>query len=42
MTSDISDIFSRFYLRVEDYNLAGLNKNVAEQILNGYLKAAVS
>ena len=42
MTSDTSDIFSRFYSRVEDYKIAGLSQSVVEEMLNGYLKAVIA
>ena len=42
MTSDIADIFTRFYLRVEDYKIAGLEEEMANEMLNGYLKQTIS
>ena len=42
MTSDVSDVFARFYLKVDDYKLAGLDEEVVAEMLNGYLKATVS
>ena len=42
MTSDISDIFTRFYLRVEDYKIAGLEEEIANELLNGYLRQTLS
>ena len=42
MTSDFNNIFSRFYLRVEDYKIAGLEEEIVKQMLGGYLRAAVS
>lgn len=42
MTSDISDIFTRFYLRVEDYKIAGLEEEIANELLNGYLRQTIS
>ena len=42
MTSDFNNIFSRFYLRVEDYKIAGLEEEIVKQMLSGYLRAAVS
>lgn len=42
MTSDIADIFTRFYLRVEDYKIAGLEEEIANELLNGYLRQVIS
>ena len=42
MTSEFQDIFSRFYLRVEDYNIVGLEENVVKEMLTGYLKAVAA
>ena len=42
MTSSFEDIFSRFYLRVEDYKLAGLDEEVVNEMLGGYLKSVIS
>ena len=42
MTSEFQDIFSRFYLRVEDYNIVGLEEDVVKEMLTGYLKAVAA
>ena len=42
MVSTFEDIFSRFYQREQDYNLAGLEEDVAKEILNGYIKSVIS
>lgn len=42
MTSDIADIFTRFYLLVEDYKIAGLEEEIANELLNGYLRQTIS
>ena len=42
MTSETADIFSRFYARVEDYQIIGLDQNIVEEMLNGYLKTTIS
>ena len=42
MTSATEDIFSRFYTNVEAYKIAGLEQQVAEELLNGYLKKVIS
>lgn len=42
MTSDYNDIFSRFRLRVKDYDMVGLEENIVKEMLNGYLKSTLS
>ena len=42
MTSDFDNVFSRFYLRVKDYELIGLEENLVKEILSGYLKSTLS
>lgn len=42
MTSEYSDIYSRFYLRVEDYNIVGLEKKLVENMMNGWMKSVLS
>lgn len=42
MTSDYEDIYSRFYLRVEDYNIVGLEKKLVENMMNGWMKSVLS
>ena len=42
MTSNLSAIFSRFYLKITDYHLAGLEEDVAQELLGGYLRSAIS
>lgn len=42
MTSDIESIFSRFYSRVEDYKIAGLEEEVANELLSQYLRQTIS
>jgi len=42
MTSDYSDIYSRFYLRVKDYEMAGMTEMLANEMLNGYLRSTLS
>lgn len=42
MTSEFNDIYSRFYLRVEDYNIVGLDKNLVKEMMNGWMKSALS
>ncbi len=42
MTSDINEIYSRFYLRVEDYNVVGLEENIVKEMMNGWIKSTLS
>lgn len=42
MTSAYEDIYSRFYLRVEDYNIVGLEEKLVKQMMNGWMKATLS
>lgn len=42
MTSDYADIFTRFYLSVKDYEMAGMTEKLATEILNGYLRQTIS
>lgn len=42
MTSEFDNIYSRFYLRITDYNLAGLSENIASEMMNGWMHATLS
>lgn len=42
MTSDFSDIRSRFYLRVEDYKITGLDEEIVNEMLSGYIRSVIS
>ena len=42
MTSEVQAIFSRFYLRVTDYHLTGLDESLVNDMLSGYMKAVIS
>ena len=42
MTSDFESIYSRFYLRVKDYEMTGLDEKLVNEILLGYLKSTLS
>jgi hypothetical protein len=42
MTSEYSDVYSRFLLRVADYNLAGLDESVANEMMNGWMKSVLA
>ena len=39
---EFADIYSRFYLRVKDYETVGLNEQLVKEILKGYLKSTLS
>lgn len=42
MTSEFDEIYSRFYLRVKDYETSGLEEKLVKQMLLGYLKSTLS
>lgn len=42
MTSEYTDIYSRFFLRVKDYEMSGLDEKLVNEMLNGYLRSTVS
>ena len=42
MTSEYESIYSRFYLRVTDYNLAGLDEHMAKEMMNGWMHSTLS
>jgi len=42
MTSEYGEIYSRFYLRVKDYEMVEIGEKLANEILNGYLRSVVS
>ena len=42
MTSEFDEIYSRFYLRVKDYEMVALDESLAKEILNGYLRSTLS
>lgn len=42
MTSEYNDIYSRFLLRVTDYEFAGLDEKLAQGMMNGWMKATLS
>ena len=39
---EFSEIYSRFYLRVKDYEMIGLDEQLVNEMLNGYLKSTLS
>lgn len=42
MTSEFDELYSRFYLRVEDYNIVGLEEKVVTNMMNGWIKSTLS
>ena len=42
MTSEFEEIYSRFYLRITDYGLAGLDEKLANEMLYGYMLEVIS
>lgn len=42
MTSEFSEIFSRFYAKITDYNLVALEDDIVEEMLRSWLKYAIS
>ncbi len=42
MTSEYSSIYSRFLLRVTDYEFSGLDEKLAQEMMNGWMKSALS
>ena len=42
MTSTYEDIYSRFYLRVTDYELAGQSEKIVKEMMNGWMKSVLS
>ena len=41
MTSEYNSIYSRFLLRVTDYEFAGLDEKLANEMMNGWMKAPI-
>lgn len=39
---EYNEIYSRFYLRVKDYEMTGLSENLVKEMLNGYLRSTLS
>jgi hypothetical protein len=39
---EFDDVYSRFYLRVKDYEMTGLSEKLAKEIMSGYLKSTLS
>lgn len=42
MTSEFAEIYSRFYVRVKDYEMTGLDEKLVKEMLNVYLKSTIS
>ena len=42
MTSAYDDIYSRFYLRITDYDLANQSERVAKEMMNGWMQSTLS
>lgn len=42
MTSEFESIYSRFYLRVEDYNMIGLKESLVNEMMNGWMRSTLS
>lgn len=42
MTSEFSNIYSRFFLRVQDYSLAGMEEDIVNEMMNGWIDATLS
>lgn len=42
MTSEYDNIFSRFYLRIQDYEIVGLEEKLVKKMLIGYMKQTLS
>ena len=41
-SSEFDEIYSRFYLRVKDYEISGLKESLVKEMLNGYLRSTLS
>lgn len=42
MTSEFNEIFSRFYLKIRDYDFANQSEAIMSELTTGWLKATVS
>lgn len=42
MTSEFDEIYSRFYLSVEDYNIIGLKEDLVKEMMFGWMKSVLS
>lgn len=41
-SSEFEEIYSRFYLRVKDYDMSGMTERLAKDMLYGYIKNVIS
>ena len=41
-SSEFEEIYSRFYLRVKDYDMSGMTERLAKEMLYGYMKGVIS
>lgn len=41
-SSEFSGIYSRFFLRVKDYEMSGMEEKLVNELLNGYLRSTLS
>ena len=41
-SSEYAEIYSRFYLKVKDYEIIALDEQLAKEMLNGYLRSTLS
>ena len=41
-SSEFEEIYSRFYLRVKDYDMSGITERLAKEMLFGYMKSVIS
>ena len=41
-SSEFSEIYSRFFLRVKDYEMSGMKEKLVNELLNGYLRSTLS
>lgn len=39
---ELNEIYSRFYLRVKDYDMVGLDEKIVNEMLGGYLRSTLS
>ena len=39
---EYNEIYSRFYLRIKDYEMSGLDEKLVKEMMNGYLRSTLS
>lgn len=42
MTSEYSEVYSRFMLRITDYDIAGLEESLAYDMMSGWMRSVLS